>query len=383
MEELAAIAAGGGEQKAKLEAYRSALSARFTASDVPGLRAFVDHMLGDDVPLVISRQLLSAFASRLGELGPAARKEAGSHALERVAPRSVSFEEQLATVRESLAAVYEAEEDWSRAAQTLAGIDLDSGNRMLDEQYKFSKCVKIAMLYLEDDDAVQADHYIKKASFLLSGCSDEALELQYKTSYARILDSKRRFLEAALRYYDLSSLERREYGGQAVSEADLLTALSAAATCTILAGAGPQRSRVLGTLYKDERCRELPVFGVLEKVYLERILRPAEVESFKGTLRPHQLAVGADGMTVLDRAVVEHNLLSASKLYNNVYLSELGALLGIDPGRAEKVAAKMICEERLKGTIDQVEGLVYFEGGEDEAQAFDERIRDVCQSVQS
>ena len=30
------------------------------------------------------------------------------------------------------------------------------------------------------------------------------LELQYKTSYARILDAKRRFLEAATRYYELS-----------------------------------------------------------------------------------------------------------------------------------------------------------------------------------
>ena len=31
---------------------------------------------------------------------------------------------------------------------------------------------------------------------------DTGLELQYKTCYARILDSKRRFLEAALRYYE-------------------------------------------------------------------------------------------------------------------------------------------------------------------------------------
>ena len=30
------------------------------------------------------------------------------------------------------------------------------------------------------------------------------LELKYKSCYARILDAKRRFLEAAQRYYDLS-----------------------------------------------------------------------------------------------------------------------------------------------------------------------------------
>jgi hypothetical protein len=48
--------------------------------------------------------------------------------LARVAPRLVSFEEQVAAVREALAALHEQQEDWTAAAQTLAGIDLDSGN---------------------------------------------------------------------------------------------------------------------------------------------------------------------------------------------------------------------------------------------------------------
>ena len=39
---------------------------------------------------------------------------------------------------------------------------------------------------------------------LWSGAQNAELELKYKGCYARILDSKRRFLEAATRYYDLS-----------------------------------------------------------------------------------------------------------------------------------------------------------------------------------
>ncbi len=54
--------------------------------------------------------------------------------------------------------------------------------------------------------------------------------------------------------------------------------MEAAVTCCILAAAGPQRSRVLANLYKDERTRTLPVFPFLEKVYLERILQRAEVQ---------------------------------------------------------------------------------------------------------
>lgn len=33
----------------------------------------------------------------------------------------------------------------------------------------------------------------------------------------------------------------------------------------------------------------------------------------------------------MDRAVIEHNLLSASKLYNNISFAELGSLLEIPP----------------------------------------------------
>lgn len=38
------------------------------------------------------------------------------------------------------------------------------------------------------------------------------LELQYKTCYARVLDSKRRFLQAATQYYELSQVENVRSG---------------------------------------------------------------------------------------------------------------------------------------------------------------------------
>ena len=55
---------------------------------------------------------------------------------------------QVSVIRESVAAVYEAEESWTQAAQVLAGIDLDSGQRQLDAAYKLQKCIKIAQLFL-------------------------------------------------------------------------------------------------------------------------------------------------------------------------------------------------------------------------------------------
>ena len=54
-------------------------------------------------------------------------------ALERIQPRVVSFEEQVAVLREALAATHQAEGDYSAAAQALAGIDLDSGEHLRHE----------------------------------------------------------------------------------------------------------------------------------------------------------------------------------------------------------------------------------------------------------
>jgi len=148
-------------------------------------------------------------------------------------------------------------------------------------------------------------------------------------------------------------------------------------------------------------------------MFLDHILRPAEVKGFEATLKPHQLARIAqssndrlasaavpddDGTqpadpdastrtspsTVLDRAVMEHNLLSCTKIYNNITFSGLGALLDLTPGAAETMARKMIEQGRLRGTIDQVERLIWFEGraDDDDAQGKAGGLGDVNQETE-
>ncbi|XXG81348.1 hypothetical protein AAC387_Pa09g2008 [Persea americana] len=381
MESALASAALIADQRQKIEQYKLILASVLASNDITQAKKFIDHMVSDDVPLVVSRQLLQTFAQDLGRLQPESQKEIAHYALAQIQPRVVSFEEQVLVIREKLAELYESEQQWSKAAQMLSGIDLDAGIRMLDETYKLSKCVQIARLYLEDDDAVNAEVFINKASFLVSNSPHEVLSLQYKVCYARILDLKRKFLEAALRYYDISQIEKRQIEDELIDEEALEQALSAAVTCTILAAAGPQRSRVLATLYKDERCSKLKIYPILQKVYLERILRKPEIDAFAEELKPHQKALLPDNFTVLDRAMIEHNLLSASKLYTNISFEELGTLLGIAPQKAEKIASRMICEDRMRGSIDQVEAVIHFEDVTEELQQWDHQIVSLCQAL--
>lgn len=161
----------------------------------------------------------------------------------------------------------------------------------------------------------------------------------------------------------------------------------------MLAPAGPNRSRVLASLYRDERTADLPTYNILSKMFLDHILRPAEVKEFEKSLKPHQLAkiaissndrlAGKEDLsdaepttstrtgpsTVLDRAVMEHNLLASSNIYNNITFRGLGALLDLTPGAAETMARKMIEQGRLRGSIDQVDKLIWFEGNREEDDA--------------
>lgn len=110
----------------------------------------------------------------------------------------------------------------------------------------YRNCNLLLACCLQDDDAFNAEAFINKASFLVSNSQHEVLNLQYKVChcficnnkvsdnismkknqifmlatcsqvcYARILDLKRKFLEAALRYYDISQIEKRQIGDEYV-----------------------------------------------------------------------------------------------------------------------------------------------------------------------
>jgi len=366
--------AASADHKTKNEKYKQLLDGFIEKGSLNELKAFVDHMLEEKTPLVISRTLLQAFAIALPKLAPQIHKDVAHYALEKIQPRVVAFEEQVSVIRVDLARLYEEEEEWKEAAKILMAIPLDTGQRVLEPEYKVNIYVKIAQLFFEDDESVQAEAYINRASELMHQCKDETLKLRYKVCFARIMDYKRQFMKAALRYHELS---------QIVGEQDRMEALQCACICAILALAGPQRSRMLSTLFKDERSSKIEVYPILEKMYLERILRKNEVEKFASFLKPHQKATLADGSTVLERAVIEHNLLSASKLYNNITFSELGTLLDIAPEKAEKVASRMMVEERLKGSIDQIEALIVFENVQESLTQWDNRIASACNYVNS
>ncbi|KAJ7283619.1 hypothetical protein C8J57DRAFT_1432677 [Mycena rebaudengoi] len=333
----------------------------------PDIHTLVDTVVNQDsVGLVVGRQVLSELVKILGEGAvkhPELRKSLVEDTLATIQPRIVSYEEQVNILRFQLADILEEEEEWSEAARVLMGTSLDSGQRAMADSEKLRVYVRIVRLLLEDEDSIQAETYYNRAALLVHSTSDKETLLQFKLCQARISDYGRKFLEAASRYHELS------YVGE-IDEDERRQMLLAAVTCAVLAPAGPNRSRILASLYRDERTLDLPTYNILSKMFLDHILRSAEIKTFEGSLKPHQLAkIAISSNDLLDRAVMEHNLLASSKIYNNITFRGLGALLDLTPGAAETMARKMIEQGRLRGSIDQVDKLIWFEGSREEDDA--------------
>jgi len=377
---LSGIVSSVSDASGRMERFSALVKELVVQHDVRQLKDLVDCMLAEESPFALfARPILQQVAEQMEKLKNHEVKELALHTLEKLRGRVVSFEEEDFVIRELLCEVFQAEGDWTEAAKCLAAINLETGTRCRTPQQKAEKYVKIAELYLQDDDAVAADTYCARAAHVIHEVNEIPLQLRHRVCHARILDSKRKFLEAASKYCDLS---QQTFGGQ-IHEGDLLQLLKGAVTCAILAPAGPQRSRILALLCKDERIRTVEHYEILQKMFHERLIKGSEVQKFEESLLPHQKAVTKDGETVLERAVLQHNVLAASRLYTNMRLPDLGLLLEVTPQRAEKVAAKMISESRLDGYIDQKSQIIHFHADDMNLQQWDRHIQNVCNQVNS
>jgi COP9 signalosome complex subunit 4 len=251
----------------------------------------------------------------------------------------------------------------------------------MSQEEKLAKYIKISELYLKYKNSLEAVAYINKAYHELnliqsqedgshnteSTDSVRALKARLEVSVATRDDLSGEYGKAAKSYEKLSRNELSHgMGGQAYF-------LKKAVLCALLMPAGNARKQ-LDVLTMDDRVNpdktpELAdVYPIMQKMHKERIMRKADIELLVGLVEGHQTD------SVL-QATKEHNLLAASKIYKNIAITELGQLLQINAQEAELVAAGMMKEGRLKGSVDQEENMISFEDAAGELSAWDGQIK--------
>jgi COP9 signalosome complex subunit 4 len=166
--------------------------------------------------------------------------------------------------------------DYGTAARFLSGLRMEESDEgsayYLPPVERCDVFVKVAECYLEEDLTVEAEGAVAKAGTIIESSGigigigiggtsassssslssdpekDEAgrdertvtLILRYKSTYARVLDTNRKFLQAAVKYHDLSTAHTLT---DAVDADDLLVMLGRAVTCAILSPNSAQRQR--------------------------------------------------------------------------------------------------------------------------------------------
>ena len=323
------------------------------------LSAIVASIFSHNFSIVIVRDLINTLISvvKTATSDVNVQLEVAQTALSHLNQHVSSYPDQISALLDVAATCHESNEDFHAAADALCQIPLDATQRKVSNKDRAHIWIRIVRDYLEENESENAEPFLNKLKNVMHTVSDPVLTLHFNLSQARINDAKRQFFAAASRYHEISL-------STSVAEEERLHTLAMAIKCAVLAPAGPNRSRMLGILYKDERAAQLDEFGLLEKMFFERLLGKEEVDTFAQGLQPHQLATTADGSTVLAKAVVEHNLLAASRLYANIGFDELGVLLGLPGDRAEETTARMIEQGRLLGRMDQIDRRIWFESGD-------------------
>lgn len=383
MESTIAQIAAEPDAATRTSQFASYIDAAASAGDVGRLQSVVTQVVDEGYPQVTARQLLDALVERLAGVTHTVYKSVAGFALEALEPRAHAFEGSITAIRERLSGVLESEGRWGEAGEILGRVPFDAVGRTLGAQYCAGLYVRVARLYARAERLDDAEPWMNRAT--VAGTADEGGRLVLRMLHAEILDGKRRYADAALRYHALSQMTPRAYATESFTTDDAARALRYAIACAILAPAGPRRSRVLAALYNDERTRGTELFGSLQAIHMERLLQAEHVERLRPLLRPHQLAATVDEESVVDRAVVEHNLLAASKLYINIKFEELGALLCVSPQKAETTAARMIYEERMNARIDQVTGTLEFSAATqvELIESWDQQIENLCGALDS
>lgn len=123
--------------------------------------------------------------------------------------------------RQALFQYYLNTNEFKEAASILAGINFESTTFIISNTEKANIYIKCAGMYLhhfhrkttmmivecslEDDESVDAEVFVNRAGPFMIDITDRFIQLRYRATAARVLDANRKFLDASLRYYDLSN----------------------------------------------------------------------------------------------------------------------------------------------------------------------------------
>lgn len=294
----------------------------------------------------------------------------------------------------TLAAAYEACEEYGNAAVTQSGFNFGSlGPTLSSAVSRADRArwhIRTAELYLKPGVANvgAAQLALQQAAAALNEDRDRsgltaALWAPYTIVFARVSCQLGRLLGAASAYCQIADMPL----GGVVTEARRTAAVQTAVLCVCLAPLSSGRTRLLTKLHADPRALLSPLHSYMEKVLFQRIVSRQQVAELLDVVRasqPHLLAVGESGRSLALQSSIEHNIAAASRVYKSIGLESLAELVGCGAEETERLVVDMVGSGQLDARLDQVDGLVWFgqgAGADTALKQWNRQIAGLCKDV--
>jgi len=228
-------------------------------------------------------------------------------------------------------------------------------------------------------ESMRADECLKKLRNRVRR-EDGAKWIRFKSAQSRVQDRSRRYGGASYAY--LSTLKDAESLNIDLDVESKTLTLNNAAICAILDKHGPPRTAVLKEIKLHPLSDTIPVSNILSKVNNNEIVTPKEVKTFEKGLAEHHRAKMPDGRTIVQNAMIRHNISVVASIYKRVSLKTMATIMGVaQETDAERVITEMINKEGLKAILDGVDGTIEFNPEDSALIEWEDQIFEFCQEL--
>ncbi|KAH3673338.1 hypothetical protein WICMUC_003698 [Wickerhamomyces mucosus] len=260
----------------------------------------------------------------------------------------------------NLSTILESQKNLDEANELLKSLQIESYAQDFKDLIEFNK-FKIELNSRIANNACLVKKYEEAESFLvrISPILQEFKDPEYKeflrgtyNIYAKVMTNVGKWLDVSSRLYHTKD----ETFDQLVIKL-LIFAPSTTYKRTLLETIkDPLNSRIL------TKVSDTPLFAVFNKMFDERLVFYEDFrEVLRYVIKNNEFELPNLYLTEeLSRAIIENNLIAASKIYETITIENFIDILRIDKSFVEEVIADMIREDRLDALIDDITGFIQF-----------------------
>lgn len=258
----------------------------------------------------------------------------------------------------NLTSIYEQNNEFHKALDTLKLLQVDTLVQDFEDILSFQKFkveinTRIAKNSLKVNDFESAEAYVSRIAPILPDLEskgvDDLIIDTYKTSVETMVKVGKWFDAAS----KLIILDNETFDIPTVKY-------------TILSQCDPLKTRLLQNIVESPRISQnilnTPLAPIFDKVYNKKIVYYEDyLQALSYFLDTDTQGLSTEYITdALSKALVENNLIAASRVYDNTSIKSFSEILHLDETYVEELAADMIREERLDALVDDISKVIEF-----------------------